>query len=110
MLLLVVLQDGRREVVAVKRVDKSSLSKSAVDNIVTEIYLLKILRHENIVEMRDFFWDEGLVPLSSSAFRSREKEKRKREKKKKLYVRQKYHAHAYACVDNVVDTWAQDLF
>ncbi|XP_043527661.1 serine/threonine-protein kinase ULK3 isoform X1 [Frieseomelitta varia] len=54
-------KDGRREVVAIKLVDKSSLSKSAVDNIVTEIYLLKILRHENIVEMRDFFWDEGHI-------------------------------------------------
>lgn len=54
-------KDGCREIVAIKRVDKSSLSKSAIDNIVTEIYLLKILRHENIVEMRDFFWDEGLV-------------------------------------------------
>ncbi|XP_071873252.1 unc-51 like kinase 3 homolog Aduk isoform X2 [Bombus fervidus] len=56
-------KDGCREVVAIKCVDKSSLSKSAIDNIVTEIYLLKILRHENIVEMRDFFWDEGFVQL-----------------------------------------------
>ncbi|XP_060815017.1 serine/threonine-protein kinase ULK3 isoform X1 [Bombus pascuorum] len=54
-------KDGCREVVAIKCVDKSSLSKSAIDNIVTEIYLLKILRHENIVEMRDFFWDEGHI-------------------------------------------------
>ncbi|XP_076474288.1 unc-51 like kinase 3 homolog Aduk isoform X2 [Bombus vancouverensis nearcticus] len=56
-------KDGCREVVAIKCVDKSSLSKSAIDNIVTEIYLLKILRHENIVEMRDFFWDEGFIQL-----------------------------------------------
>ncbi|KAG6797579.1 serine/threonine-protein kinase ULK3 isoform X1 [Apis mellifera caucasica] len=54
-------KDGCREIVAIKCVDKSSLSKSAIDNIVTEIYLLKILRHENIVEMRDFFWDEGHI-------------------------------------------------
>ena len=47
--------------VAIKCVDKSSLSKSAIDNLVTEINLLKILKHEHIVEMRDFFWDEGLV-------------------------------------------------
>lgn len=51
--------------VAIKRVDKSSLSKSAVDNLITEINLLKILKHEHIVEMRDFFWDEGLVAVSS---------------------------------------------
>lgn len=49
--------------VAIKCVDKSSLSKSAIDNLVTEINLLKILKHEHIVEMRDFFWDEGLVAV-----------------------------------------------
>ncbi|CAK9806871.1 Serine/threonine-protein kinase ULK3 [Anthophora quadrimaculata] len=54
-------KDGCREVVAIKCVDKSSLSKSAIDNIITEIYLLKVLRHEHIVEMRDFFWDEGHI-------------------------------------------------
>ncbi|XP_043263578.1 serine/threonine-protein kinase ULK3 isoform X1 [Colletes gigas] len=54
-------KDGCREVVAIKCVDKSSLSKSAIDNIITEINLLKILKHEHIVEMRDFFWDEGHI-------------------------------------------------
>lgn len=54
-------QDGNREVVAIKSVDKGSLSKSAVDNLVTEIRLLNVLKHEHIVEMRDFFWDEGFV-------------------------------------------------
>ncbi|XP_076277262.1 unc-51 like kinase 3 homolog Aduk isoform X2 [Lasioglossum baleicum] len=54
-------KDGCREVVAIKCVDKSSLSKSAIDNLVTEINLLKILNHEHIVEMRDFFWDDGHI-------------------------------------------------
>ncbi|KOC67541.1 Serine/threonine-protein kinase ULK3 [Habropoda laboriosa] len=54
-------KDGCRELVAIKCVDKSSLSKSAIDNLVTEIYLLKILRHEHIVEMKDFFWDKGYI-------------------------------------------------
>ncbi|XP_070511150.1 serine/threonine-protein kinase ULK3 isoform X2 [Cardiocondyla obscurior] len=54
-------KDGSREVVAVKCVDKGSLSKSAVDNLVTEIRLLNVLKHEHIVEMRDFFWDEGHI-------------------------------------------------
>ncbi|XP_033339552.2 unc-51 like kinase 3 homolog Aduk isoform X2 [Megalopta genalis] len=54
-------KDGCRDVVAIKCVDKSSLSKSAVDNLVTEINLLKILKHEHIVEMRDFFWDDGHI-------------------------------------------------
>lgn len=54
-------QVGNREVVAIKSVDKGSLSKSAVDNLVTEIKLLNVLKHEHIVEMKDFFWDEGFV-------------------------------------------------
>ncbi|XP_031780777.1 serine/threonine-protein kinase ULK3 [Nasonia vitripennis] len=54
-------RDGSREVVAIKCVDKSTLSKSAIDNLITEINLLKILKHEHIVEMRDFFWDEGHI-------------------------------------------------
>ncbi|XP_049938547.1 serine/threonine-protein kinase ULK3 [Schistocerca serialis cubense] len=49
---------GAREVVAVKCVDKSRLSGSAIDNLVTEISLLKVLKHKNIVEMKDFMWDE----------------------------------------------------
>lgn len=44
--------------------DKGSLSKSAVDNLVTEIKLLNVLKHEHIVEMKDFFWDEGFVEAS----------------------------------------------
>ncbi|XP_066602645.1 serine/threonine-protein kinase ULK3 [Prorops nasuta] len=52
---------GSREVIAIKCVDKKSLSKSAVDNIVTEINLLKVLNHDHIVEMKDFFWDEGHI-------------------------------------------------
>ncbi|KAJ8669070.1 hypothetical protein QAD02_000329 [Eretmocerus hayati] len=54
-------KDGSKEVVAIKCVDKSTLSKSAIDNLITEINLLKILNHEHIVQMRDFFWDEGYI-------------------------------------------------
>ncbi|XP_011504598.1 PREDICTED: serine/threonine-protein kinase ULK3 isoform X1 [Ceratosolen solmsi marchali] len=54
-------RDGLREVVAIKCVDKSTLSQSAIDNLITEINLLKVLKHENIVEMRNFFWDEGHI-------------------------------------------------
>ncbi|XP_012281826.1 serine/threonine-protein kinase ULK3 [Orussus abietinus] len=52
---------GSKEVVAIKCVDKSGLSKSAIENLITEINLLKILKHEHIVEMKDFFWDEGHI-------------------------------------------------
>ncbi|XP_014224400.1 serine/threonine-protein kinase ULK3 [Trichogramma pretiosum] len=54
-------KNGSHEVVAIKCVDKLNLSKSSIDNIITEINLLKILKHEYIVEMRDFFWDEGHI-------------------------------------------------
>lgn len=54
-------KDQSREIVAIKCVDKGTLSKSAVDNLVTEIRLLNVLKHDHIVEMKDFFWDEGHI-------------------------------------------------
>lgn len=55
-------KDGSKEVVAIKSMDKTKLSsKSSVDNIITEIQLLKILKHEHIVEMKDFFWDDRYI-------------------------------------------------
>ncbi|XP_067203282.1 serine/threonine-protein kinase ULK3 isoform X2 [Linepithema humile] len=54
-------KDKSREIVAIKCVDKGTLSKSAIDNLLTEIKLLNVLKHEHIVEMKDFFWDEGNI-------------------------------------------------
>jgi serine/threonine-protein kinase ULK/ATG1 len=48
---------GPREVVAVKSVEKAKLSSATIDNLITEISLLKKVKHPNIVEMRDFLWD-----------------------------------------------------
>ncbi|XP_008552813.1 serine/threonine-protein kinase ULK3 [Microplitis demolitor] len=56
-----VKKDSSRDVVAIKCVDSSTLSKSAIDNLITEINLLKVLKHEHIVEMKDFFWGEGQI-------------------------------------------------
>ncbi|XP_063990767.1 serine/threonine-protein kinase ULK3 isoform X2 [Diachasmimorpha longicaudata] len=56
-----VRKGGNREVVAIKCVDSTILSKSAIDNLLTEINLLQILKHNNIVEMKDFFWHEGRI-------------------------------------------------
>ncbi|CAG5099486.1 Similar to ulk3: Serine/threonine-protein kinase ULK3 (Xenopus laevis) [Cotesia congregata] len=55
------VKKDNRSVVALKCVDSSTLSKSAIDNLITEINLLKVLKHEHIVEMKDFFWGEGRI-------------------------------------------------
>lgn len=47
-------QGDTREVVAIKCVQKSSLTKSSVENLITEISILKKVKHENIVELKDF--------------------------------------------------------
>ena len=52
------LQTNSKQVVAIKCISKKKLSTTAVDNIVTEIKLLKLLKHPHIVEMLDFQWDE----------------------------------------------------
>ncbi|CAH0602305.1 unnamed protein product [Chrysodeixis includens] len=51
---------GARSIVAIKCVDKSRVkhSGSAVDNLITEIRLLKSLTHPHIVHMKNFTWDD----------------------------------------------------
>lgn len=46
---------------AIKCVEKNKLHGSAADNIITEIRLLKLLKHENIVQMKDFCWDNKYI-------------------------------------------------
>ncbi|XP_065836244.1 serine/threonine-protein kinase ULK3-like isoform X2 [Oscarella lobularis] len=48
---------NRREAVAVKYIKRSSLTKRATDNLMTEIEILKRLKHRHIVELYDFEWD-----------------------------------------------------
>jgi len=43
--------------VAIKVVDITKLSSRGKEDIVTEIQMLKMLKHKNIVEMLDFKWD-----------------------------------------------------
>jgi len=50
-----------RRAVAIKCIFKNKLSKSARDNIVTEISLLKKLKHRFIVELIDFHWDDKFI-------------------------------------------------
>ena len=47
-------QVDKREVVAIKCIEKSTLTKKLADNLITEISILKQIRHENIVEFKDF--------------------------------------------------------
>lgn len=55
------MKKATKEIYAIKCVEKASLSKTAVDNIITEISLLKKLKHRHIVEMKDFLWDERFI-------------------------------------------------
>ncbi|XP_054285473.1 serine/threonine-protein kinase ULK3 isoform X2 [Macrosteles quadrilineatus] len=52
---------GPRETVAIKCVEKSKLSTTGRENIITEIRMLKMLKHEYIVQMKDFQWDDRFI-------------------------------------------------
>jgi serine/threonine-protein kinase ULK/ATG1 len=52
-----------REVVAVKCISKASLNRTSTENLLTEIELLKTLRHEHIVHLIDFRWDDQYIYL-----------------------------------------------
>ncbi|XP_014675720.1 PREDICTED: serine/threonine-protein kinase ULK3-like [Priapulus caudatus] len=52
-----------REVVAIKCVRKSSLTKTSTDNLLTEIAILKKIEHEYIVKLKDFQWDDKHIFL-----------------------------------------------
>lgn len=46
--------------VAIKCVNKRSLNRTSVENLLTEIEILKTIRHPNIVELKDFQVGWGL--------------------------------------------------
>ncbi|XP_063170176.1 serine/threonine-protein kinase ULK3 isoform X2 [Candoia aspera] len=52
-----------REVVAIKCVSKKNLNKASVENLLTEIEILKTIRHPHIVELKDFQWDKEYIYL-----------------------------------------------
>lgn len=54
-------QNGARETVAIKCVLKSSLNRISTENLLTEIELLKLLKHDHIVELKDFEWDANYI-------------------------------------------------
>ncbi|XP_069837567.1 serine/threonine-protein kinase ULK3 [Dendropsophus ebraccatus] len=52
-----------REVVAIKCVSKKSLNKASVENLLTEIEILKTVHHPHILELKDFQWDRDYIFL-----------------------------------------------
>ncbi|XP_035192002.1 serine/threonine-protein kinase ULK3 isoform X2 [Oxyura jamaicensis] len=52
-----------REVVAIKCVSKRSLNRASVENLLTEIEILKTIRHPHVVELKDFQWDSEHIYL-----------------------------------------------
>ena len=52
---------GAREVFAVKCVPRAKLRQCEMDSIVSEISMLKKLKHPNIVQMEDFAWDSNYI-------------------------------------------------
>jgi len=50
-----------KRAVAIKSIHKNKLSKKGKDNIITEIGLLKKLKHRFIVELIDFHWDDKFI-------------------------------------------------
>ncbi|XP_067246795.1 serine/threonine-protein kinase ULK3 isoform X2 [Chanodichthys erythropterus] len=52
-----------REAVAVKVVSKKSLNKTSMENLLTEIEILKTVRHPHIVQLKDFQWDSDHIYL-----------------------------------------------
>lgn len=52
---------GAREVYAVKCVLRGNLRQCEIDGIVSEITMLKKLKHPNIVHMHDFAWDSNYI-------------------------------------------------
>ncbi|ESN96205.1 hypothetical protein HELRODRAFT_107367 [Helobdella robusta] len=53
----------KEEVVAVKCILRSSLNNISKENLLTEIELMKSFKHEHIVNLRDFSWDETYIYL-----------------------------------------------
>ncbi|XP_031669988.1 serine/threonine-protein kinase ULK3 isoform X2 [Oncorhynchus kisutch] len=57
------VQGDNREVVAVKVVGKKTLNKVSMENLLTEIEILKTVRHPHIVQLKDFQWDSENIYL-----------------------------------------------
>ncbi|CAB4019662.1 Serine threonine- kinase ULK3, partial [Paramuricea clavata] len=52
-----------REVVAIKCIYLKKLGKSAIENLFTEIKLLKEINHDHVVQLKDFEWNKDYLFL-----------------------------------------------
>lgn len=60
----IVRSDGTREIYAVKCISKLKIpNQSSQDNLISEIKILKTLRHRHIVQLVDFQWDKNYIYL-----------------------------------------------
>ena len=51
------------EVSAVKCIKKNGLNKASTENLLQEIKILKQIKHDYIVQLQDFQWDENYIYL-----------------------------------------------
>lgn len=54
---------GKYEVTAIKCIQISTLSRKCKDNLYNEINILKKIKHEHIVSMKNFTWDKDFIYL-----------------------------------------------
>lgn len=54
---------GKYEVVAIKCIQISSLSKRSKENLINEINILKRINHQHVVSMKKFTWDAHYIYL-----------------------------------------------
>ncbi|KAM8876692.1 serine/threonine-protein kinase ULK3 [Synchiropus picturatus] len=54
---------NNREAVAVKVVEKKTLNKASTENLLTEIEILKTVKHPHIVQLKYFVWDSQNIYL-----------------------------------------------
>nr|CAB3267502.1 serine/threonine-protein kinase ULK3-like [Phallusia mammillata] len=52
-----------RDVLAIKCIRKSSLNRTSTENLLVEIEILKQIKHEHIVQLVDFQWDDSYIYL-----------------------------------------------
>ncbi|RNA33276.1 serine threonine- kinase ULK3 [Brachionus plicatilis] len=57
------LNKNKNEICAIKCIKKSGLNKASTDNLLSEIKILKEVKHEFIVQLIDFQWDENYIYL-----------------------------------------------